>query len=330
MQMSHELYSPPSSSPPPPSSTPTRQRHNPSSSSSFTPAPSDISSYSTMSSMSSSSPAPTVTTAASTFSSPSLSSSFSSGSLKAAFDKLVTSLSLEKTDYADVMERSNWSQNGYRGTINGGKDQPNRLTWYNYASIEKEDGSGITEEHLNVWVGCLVDVPHLHIMVRKESKTSDQSTILLDFIPREDIGYTANRYMEKYYLSKVHETLSKPLLQNPGSFVENIPPTNPNLRLLLSPTYLYGSISDNLLSETIQKYISTWESWMTSAEEVQRMKRGQLLSRDTGLRRAWFDYQKERQASIIDAKTSAEIEYAGETAAALSGPQQMAYTGQAS
>lgn len=284
--------------------------------------------------MSSMSSTPSVVPSTSSFSSAapsSLSSSSSSSpSLKAAFDRLVTSLSLEKTDYADVMERSNWSQNGYRGTINGGKDQPNRLTWYNYATLEREDNSGLIEEHLNLWVGCLVDVPHLHIMIRKESKTSDKSSILLDFIPREDIGYTANRYMEKYYLSKVNEELSKPIMQNPQIFVERVPPTNPNLRLLLSPTYLYGDISDSVLTETVNKYVSMWENWMNNSEEVQRMKRGQLLSRDTGLRRAWFDYQKERQASVIDAKTSTEINYASETAAALSGPQQMAYTGQAS
>lgn len=75
-----------------------------------------------------------------------------------------------------------------------------------------------------------------------------------------------------------------------------------------------------------QAHVDRWVSWMGSAEELQRMKRGQMLSRDTGVRRLWVEAGAEAFATML----GGDKEGGKQLAIAVSGPQQQQYVGQAS
>lgn len=75
-----------------------------------------------------------------------------------------------------------------------------------------------------------------------------------------------------------------------------------------------------------QAHVESWLGWMETAEEVQRMKRGQMLSRDTGVRRLWVEAAAEGYTNVL----GGDKEGGKQLAIAVSGPMQQQYVGQGS
>eukprot|EP00624_Nannochloropsis_granulata_P007466 evm.model.NODE_8002_length_1082_cov_18.777264.1 len=76
----------------------------------------------------------------------------------------------------------------------------------------------------------------------------------------------------------------------------------------------------------MEAHVSRWLGWCESAKEVDRMKRGLLLSRDNGVRRTWVEGTS-GGLDVFGGGREGGKALAKQVAIAMSGPQQEAYVG---
>lgn len=102
-------------------------------------------------------------------------------------------------------------------------------------------------------------------------------------------------------------------------------------RVLLSPSAVSLSLPASpqgvaKASEWVDAHVSRWLGWCEGAKEVDRMKRGLLLSRDNGVRRTWVEGAAGGLEGFVGGREGGKA-LAKQAAIAMSGPQQEAYVG---
>ena len=159
--------------------------------------------------------------------------------------------------------------------------------------------------------------------------TGDKIKVHLDYIPRDDVAYTTgNNHLTDFFTGPTRElcesAINDPLTLSSDSV------NSFYARVLSSPSTI--SVTLPATEEGVSKakawtdaHVARWLDWMAAAKELDRMKRGLLLSRDNGLRRTWV----EGEALFLDAfiGKGKDGQLAKQVAIAISGPQQEAYVG---
>ena len=184
----------------------------------------------------------------------------------------------------------------------------------------KARSSQFSDPSLNIYT-------HTHTYIH--THTEDKIKVHLDYIPRDDVAYTTgNNHLTDFFTGPTRE-LCESAINDPLT-ISSDSVNSFYARVLSSPSTI--SVTLPATEEGVSKakawtdaHVARWLDWMAKAKELDRMKRGLLLSRDNGLRRTWV----EGEALFLDAfiGKGKDGQLAKQVAIAISGPQQEAYVG---
>lgn len=233
-----------------------------------------------------------------------------------AFAKVEAALELSSLDHAEAMELETWEVEGNSGTIAGFKGK--KVDWVSRCSFATEDGS--TRECLRAWVMPMFDVPHLSITLGKGPAGVMAE---LDLVAKDDV-MSAKAYRDSYYAGEISDWWAALV----GNENVSLLPVSLDLkeRALASPVHVSLSMPDTaenaaVLEKAAGDLVDRWLGFLDEATEIARVRRGTMLGRDSELRRVWW---------AVTARDPALGSRGEEIAAAMAGPGDMGYTGQAS
>lgn len=254
----------------------------------------------------------------------------------ATMAKLTDTLKVEATDYPASMEVESYSgKSGVTGSVAGYKGNV-RLVWTGEGKMMREEGTqggGMFRSDIAIWVGPLTLVPHLVMSLELgegEGGKEGEVKVLLDYVSREDLQYTTgNNHLTDYFAGPAREA-TEAAATDPLTRGRVVLPSFYS-RVLVSPSAVSLSLPASpagitKAGEWMEAHVSRWLGWCESAKEVDRMKRGLLLSRDNGVRRTWVEGTAGGLEVFVGGREGGKA-LAKQAAIAMSGPQQEAYVG---
>ncbi|CAM9400645.1 unnamed protein product [Chrysoparadoxa australica] len=248
--------------------------------------------------------------------------SFSSaeGLVQELFTMVGGSIEFRDSDHAEACGFDKWSNGDCSGTVQG-RLASTKVDWCNVACTKAGE---TTKSSLQAWCMPMFDVPHLLVDV---TTTGDEMLLELDIVAKDDLMYPAADYLANYYGEKTQAWYNK-VVENPLASVGPAPATVVG-RILGSPVRVSVKLDGNNPEATsfaqgaINELAELWLGWLEDATEIPRVRRGTMLGRDTAIRRSYFALLG--QDPLLGDSDNAKL-----VAAAMVGPGDAAYTGQAS
>ncbi|CAM9688718.1 unnamed protein product [Ascophyllum nodosum] len=233
-----------------------------------------------------------------------------------AFSRVEEALELSPLDHAEAMGLEAWEVGDSSGTIAGFKGK--KVDWVSRCSFQ--EGDGTTRQCLRAWVMPMFDVPHLSLSI---GRGPEGLTAEMDLVAKDDLMYSKD-YRNRYYSGPPSEWWEKTVGRE--NITPSTAPTDLRERTLASPVLASFTMPDtqenaDWVSKTAGDLVTIWLDFIAGAEEIPRVRRGTMLARDSELRRLWW-------AVASNDKTLGQR--GPEIAAAMAGPGDMGYTGQAS
>mmetsp|Transcript_30492 Transcript_30492/g.40284 ORF Transcript_30492/g.40284 Transcript_30492/m.40284 type:complete len:292 (+) Transcript_30492:55-930(+) len=238
--------------------------------------------------------------------------------LNSLLGKIQASEELRPNSHPDNMGAGTWDSPTHSGRVFGFNGK--KADYVSVFTTAKKDGSETTY-NIEGWVMPMYDVPHLKISV---SQCAESLDLYMDYIAKEDIAYS-KEYLEQYYTGDVVNWWNTVMA---GGVTENPSKLDIFARVLESPLKISVKLDGSsqslaLLQSSTDEFVSRWLSWLNAAQEIPRVRRGTVFSRDNTLRRINWQVLAGEMGPIAG-------ENAKSLAAAQSGPGNEQYVGQAS
>ncbi|CAM9328732.1 unnamed protein product [Discosporangium mesarthrocarpum] len=235
---------------------------------------------------------------------------------ESVFSKVNKALELQPLDHAEAMDCDKWTVGDFSGTVEGFKGK--KVDWVSKCITTGAGGS--SKLSLRAWVMPMYDVPHLSITLEKGPEGLAAE---MDLVAKDDLMYSKT-YREQYYGTDITTWWSS-ILSSPKVTAK---PVSMNIRerVMASPVQCSVTLPDDedasaLLEKAADDLVEQWLGYLDEATEIPRVRRGVMLSRDSELRRNyWFSTSSDPALGSRGP----------EIAAAMAGPGDQGYTGQAS
>lgn len=212
-------------------------------------------------------------------------------SLKETYDELRTSISnkfdLQTTDFTETYECQTWSKGDTKGTADWLQEaSPQFLTGASFYT--KSNSQFSSEEYtINIWMGPSYDVPNMLLTFGEVAPNN--YFVTSDFVVRGSVPFGSDpQYVEKYYSSSVTQAW-KSAYSNPDVVPMHSELSTLESRILFSPARIsVSNLNQEVSIDMINTHVSTFLSFLDTAQPIAARLRGSFNLRDDKLRQFYF------------------------------------------